>query len=120
MRQLTTIATLVAALVTPAAARLTSLRDFIAAVESARALLHPAEDIGSALKRGVNVCQRQTVNEVFGPLVTKFVRNFSREGATPIQRGSQAIKFIRHNTSRIFRAAPAAVGRLLRAPGSKL
>jgi hypothetical protein len=30
---LTTIATLVAALVTPAAARLTSLRDFIAAVE---------------------------------------------------------------------------------------
>src|SRR5262245_41146636 len=80
---------------------------------SARALLHPAEHIGSALKRGVNVCQRQTVNEVFGPLVTKFVRNFGREGATPIQRGSngrligriQAVKFIRHNTSRIFRAA---------------
>jgi hypothetical protein len=72
---------------------------------SAGALLHPAEDIGSALKGGVNVCQRQLVNEVFGPLVTKFVRNFGREGATPIQRGSQAIKFIRHNTSRIFRAA---------------
>src|SRR5262249_16585971 len=70
---------------------------------SARALLHPAEHIGSALKRGVNVCQRQTVNEVFGPLVTKFVRNFGREGATPIQRGSQAIKFIRHNTSPIFK-----------------
>ena len=57
---------------------------------SAGALLHPAEDIGSALKGGVNVCQRQPVNEVFGPLVTKFVRNFGREGATPIQRGSNA------------------------------
>ena len=33
---------------------------------------------------------RQLVNEVFGPLVTKFVRNFGREGATPIQRGSNA------------------------------
>ncbi len=46
-------------------------------LRSARALLHPAEDIGSAL-------------EVFGPLVTKFVRNFGREGTTPIQRGSNA------------------------------
>src|SRR5262249_55576351 len=72
---------------------------------SAGALLHPAEDIGSALKGGVNVCQRQPVNEVFGPLVTKFVSNFGREGATPIQRGSnasllgrvQAVKLIRHN-----------------------
>ena len=72
---------------------------------SAGALLHPAEDIGSALKAGVNVCQRQPVNEVFGPLVTKFVRNFGREGATPIQRGSnaslldrvQAVELIRHN-----------------------
>jgi hypothetical protein len=72
---------------------------------SAGALLHPAEDIGSALKGGVNVCQRQPVNEVFGPLVTKFVRNFGREGATPIQRGSnasllgrvQAVELIRHN-----------------------
>jgi len=35
--------------------------------------LHRAEDIGSALKGGVNICQRQPVNEVFGPLVTKFV-----------------------------------------------
>ena len=72
---------------------------------SAGALLHPAEDIGSALKGGVNVCQRQLVNEVFEPLVTKFVRNFGREDATPIQRRSQAVKFIRHNTSCIFRAA---------------
>jgi hypothetical protein len=47
---------------------------------------HRAEDIGSALKGGVNVCQRQLVNEVLGPLVTEFVRNFGREGATPIQR----------------------------------
>jgi hypothetical protein len=48
--------------------------------------LHRAEDIGSALKGGVNVCQRQ-LNEVLGFLVTEFVRNFGREGATPIQRG---------------------------------
>src|SRR5262249_54014856 len=50
--------------------------------------LHRAEDIGSALKGGVNVRQRQVVKEVLGPLVTEFVRNFGREGATSIQRGS--------------------------------
>src|SRR6266481_4644697 len=69
--------------------------------------LHRAEDIGSALKGGVNVCQRQLVNEVLGPLVTEFVRNFGREGATPIQRGSnasllgrvQVIKLISHRRS---------------------
>jgi hypothetical protein len=70
----------------------------------------------------VNVCQRQPVDEVFGPLVTKFVRNFGREGATPIQRGSnasllgrvQAVKLMRH------KAPPTQpVGRLLSAPGSK-
>jgi hypothetical protein len=51
-----------------------------------------------------------------------------RKGATPIQRSFhsgllgriQAVKFIRHNTSRRFRAAPTAVGRLLRAAGSKV
>ena len=67
--------------------------------------LHRAEDIGSALKGGVNVCQRQLVNEVLGFLVTEFVRNFGREDATPIQRGPnaslfgrvQAIKLIRPN-----------------------
>jgi hypothetical protein len=48
--------------------------------------LHHAEDIGSALKRGVNVCQRQLVNEVLGFLVTDFVRNFGREGALPAAR----------------------------------
>jgi hypothetical protein len=56
----------------------------------------------------VNVCQRQLVNEVLGPLVTEFVPNFGREGATPIQRGSnasllhrvQALKLIRHNDAR--------------------
>src|SRR5262249_10911009 len=53
-------------------------------------VLHRAEDIGSALKGGVNVCQRQLVKEVLGPLVTEFVPNFGREGATPIQRGSNA------------------------------
>src|SRR5262249_48907345 len=67
--------------------------------------LYRAEDIGSAFKGGVNVCQRQLVDEVLGPPVTEFVRNFGREGATPIQRGSnasilgrvQAVKLIRHN-----------------------
>ena len=59
------------------------------------------------LKTGVNVCQRRLV-EVLGLLVTEFVRNFGREGATPIQRGSnasllhrvQAIKLIRHMNAR--------------------
>jgi hypothetical protein len=70
--------------------------------------LHRAENIGSALKEGVNVCQRHLVNEVLGPFATEFVPNFGREGATPIQRGSnaslphrvQAIKLIRHNAPR--------------------
>src|SRR5262245_14633756 len=44
------------------------------------------KDPDSALKGGVNVCQRQLVNEVRGPLVTEFVRNFGREDATPYQR----------------------------------
>ena len=57
---------------------------------------HRAEDIGSALKGGVNVCHRQRVNEVLGPLITEFVCNFGREGATPIQRGG--------NTSLLGRA----------------
>ncbi len=78
--------------------------------------LHRAEDIGSALKGGVNVCQRQLVNEVLGFLVTEFVRNFGREGATPIQRGPnaslfgrvQAIKLIRPNAlPDIWSRAPA-------------
>jgi hypothetical protein len=47
--------------------------------------LHGAENIGSALKRGVNVCQRHFVNEVLGPSVTEFIRNFGGEDATPIQ-----------------------------------
>jgi hypothetical protein len=74
----------------------------------------------------VNVCQRQPVNEVFGPLVTKFVRNFGREGATPIQRGSnasllgrvRAVKLMRHKALQHLRAAPQPVGRLSSAPGS--
>src|SRR5262245_43896708 len=75
--------------------------------------IYRAENIGNVLKGGVKVCQQELVNELLGPLVTEFVRNFSREDATPYQRGSnggllgriQAVKFIRHNTSRIFRAA---------------
>jgi len=42
---------------------------------------------GSHFKGGVNVCQRQLVNEVLGPLVTEFVPNFGREDTTPYQRG---------------------------------
>jgi len=62
-----------------------------------------SEDIGSVLKGVVKVRQRQLVNEVLGPFVTEFVRNFGREGATPIQRAFnasflgrvQALKLIR-------------------------
>jgi len=46
-----------------------------------------SEDIGSALKGGAKVCQRQLVNEVLGPLVTQFALNLVREDATPVQRG---------------------------------
>src|SRR6266576_7116703 len=52
--------------------------------------LHRGEDIGSELKGVANFCQRRLVNEVLGPLITEFVPNFGREGATPIQRGSSA------------------------------
>ncbi|SRR6266403_1889894 len=77
--------------------------------------LHRAEDISSALKGGVNVCQRQLVNEVLGPLVAEFVRNFGREGATPIQRGPNAsrlgrvlaVELIRHNALRHPQSHPA-------------
>jgi hypothetical protein len=43
-----------------------------------------SEDIGSLLKRDEEVCQRQLVNEVLGPLVTEFARNLGREATTPI------------------------------------
>jgi len=46
-----------------------------------------SDDIGSSLKGGVEVCERQHVNEVLGPLVTEFARDLGREAATPIQRG---------------------------------
>jgi hypothetical protein len=46
-----------------------------------------SEDIGSALKGGAKVCQRQLVSEVLGPLVTQFALNLAREDATPLQRG---------------------------------
>ena len=47
--------------------------------------IYRAENIGDVLKRVVNVCQREFVNEVLGPLVTEFVCNFGREDARPIQ-----------------------------------
>jgi hypothetical protein len=47
--------------------------------------IYRAENIGNVLKRVVNVCQREFVNEVLGPLVTEFVCNFGREDARPIQ-----------------------------------
>jgi hypothetical protein len=49
-----------------------------------------SEDIGSALKGGAKVCQRQLVNEALGPLVTQFALNLAREDATPLQRGLQS------------------------------
>src|SRR5262249_18487673 len=89
--------------------------------------LHRAEDIGSVLKGGVKVCRRQLVCDWLGLLVTVLVRNCGRGDATHYQRGANgtllgriwAVKRIRHTASRFFRAAPA-VGRLLRAQGSKL
>src|SRR5262245_337630 len=83
--------------------------------------LHRAEHTGRALKRGVKVCQRQLVNEVLGPLVTEFVRNFGREDATPIQLGPnaslfgrvQAVKLIRHSALP-RRLEPPTLGRLRR------
>src|SRR5262249_48839806 len=66
------------------------------------------KDPGSVLKGGVNVCQRQVVNEVLGSLITEFVRNFGREDATPYQRSPHAsllvriwaVKLIRHSFER--------------------
>src|SRR5215471_609762 len=66
------------------------------------------KDPGSVLKRGEHVCQRQVVNEVLGPLITEFVRNFGREDTTSYQRSSNAsllvriwaVKLIRHNFER--------------------
>jgi hypothetical protein len=74
--------------------------------------IHRAENIGSALKQGMNVCQRQLVNEVLGPLVTEFIRNFGGEDATPIQHAfptvafsitSRLAKFVRHDVPVGFR-----------------
>src|SRR5262245_18030679 len=45
-----------------------------------------SEDIGSALKGGVKVCQRQLVNEAL-VFVTELALNLGREGATPVHRG---------------------------------
>jgi hypothetical protein len=84
--------------------------------------IHRAENIASALKRGVNVCQRQFVNEVLGPLVTEFIRNFGGEDATPIQHAfptaafsitSRLVKFVRHSASpKGFNQLPDRPGRM--------
>jgi hypothetical protein len=66
-----------------------------------------SEDIGSALKGGVKVCQRQLVNEALVSLVTEYALNLGREAATPIQGAFnasflgrvQALKLMRHNLS---------------------
>ncbi len=73
-----------------------------------------SEDIGSALKRGVKVCQRKFVNEVFGRLITQFALNLAREYATPIQRGKT-------QCAPISQSRPTVpVGRLFSAPGSNV
>jgi hypothetical protein len=79
--------------------------------------LHRAENVSSALKRGVNICQRQFVNEVLGTLVAEVVRNLGGEDATPIQHAfptaafwiitSRLVKLIRHS------APPEASGAAL-------
>jgi hypothetical protein len=63
-----------------------------------------SEDIGSALKGGVKVCQRQLVNEAL-VFVTELALNLGREGATSVHRGFhrrfldriEAVKLIRHS-----------------------
>src|SRR5262245_54717302 len=79
--------------------------------------IHRAENIGSALKRGVNFWQRHILNEVLGPLVTEFIRKFGGEDATPIHHAfptaafsitSRLVKLVRHS------APPRLLGLLAR------
>src|SRR5262249_47098242 len=49
-----------------------------------RPLAFLSDDIGSLLKGGAKVCQRQLVNEVLVPFAIEFAHNLGREGATPI------------------------------------
>jgi hypothetical protein len=48
-----------------------------------------SEVIGSALKGGVKVCQRQLVKEMIGLLVTECALDSAHQGATPNQRALQ-------------------------------
>jgi len=67
--------------------------------------IYRAENIGNVLKRVVNVCQRQRVNEVLGPRVTEFICNVGRENVRPIQHvfhgglldPMSAINLVRHS-----------------------
>jgi hypothetical protein len=76
-----------------------------------------SEDIGSALKGGVKVCQRSLINEAPLP-VTEYPLNLVREDATPLQCGFQssplslfqAAKLIRHGTPPDNRGAPPTFG----------
>ena len=74
-----------------------------------------SEDIGSALKGGVKVCQRQLVNEAL-VFVTELALNLGRECATPVHRGVhrrfldriEAVKLIRHSVLHDVRRASLA------------
>jgi hypothetical protein len=72
--------------------------------------IYRAENIGNVLKRVVNVCQRQRVNEVLGPLVTEFICNFGRKNVRSIQHvfhgglldPMSAAKIVRHSPPKLF------------------
>jgi hypothetical protein len=72
----------------PPAEKATNSRIALAYQWCWRPYVYRAENISSALKRRMNVCQGPSVSELLGSLVTEFVRDFSGEDATPIQLGS--------------------------------
>jgi hypothetical protein len=55
----------------------------------------PSEDICTALKGGVKICQRQLVNEVLGLPVTECTLDSAYQGATPNQRALQGGLLVR-------------------------
>src|SRR5262249_34073826 len=72
--------------------------------------IYRAENIGNVPNRVVNVCQREFVNEVPGPLVTEFVCNFGLEDARPMQHAFHgglldpmwAVNLLRHSAPQAF------------------